>query len=108
MRRETTESAEAPIRLMEFVRSFHLGGTEGQVVELLRSLPPTYRVQLAVMNFVGPLSEAVMGQVSMCRKEPSGQPLRMTVPRSDRRQHRQLVVSAPLSLLGGAGSCSEV
>lgn len=59
MRRETTESAEAPIRLMEFVRSFHLGGTEGQVVELLRSLPPSYRVQLAVMNFVGPLSEEV-------------------------------------------------
>ena len=50
---------QAPIRLLQFTKSFHIGGTEGQVVELLRGLPSSYRVQVAVLQDTGPLLEAV-------------------------------------------------
>ena len=44
MRREEARMAEAPLRLVQFTKSFHIGGTEVQVVELLRGLPSSYRV----------------------------------------------------------------
>ena len=51
--------AQQPLRLLEFTKSFHIGGTEGQVVELLRGLPSSYRVQVAVLQDTGPLLESV-------------------------------------------------
>ncbi|MGA9524147.1 MAG: glycosyltransferase [Myxococcaceae bacterium] len=45
--------------MVEFVRSFHLGGTEGQVVELLRGLPRDYEIRVAVTHDAGPLLEQV-------------------------------------------------
>lgn len=48
-----------PIRLCQFTKSFHLGGTEGQVVELLRALPRRYSVRVAVTDDSGPLAETV-------------------------------------------------
>lgn len=50
---------EQPLRLVQFTKSFHIGGTEVQVVELLRGLPSSYRVQVAVLQDVGPLLSAV-------------------------------------------------
>jgi glycosyltransferase involved in cell wall biosynthesis len=50
---------ERPIRLVQFTKSFHLGGTEGQVVELLRGLPSRYQVQVSVLEEAGPLLEEV-------------------------------------------------
>ncbi len=47
------------MRMVEFVRSFHIGGTEGQVVELLRGLPREYDIHLAVTHDAGPLLEQV-------------------------------------------------
>jgi glycosyltransferase involved in cell wall biosynthesis len=52
MRREA--EAASGIRLVEFVRSFHIGGTEGQVVELLRGLPSDYRVGVGLISPLGP------------------------------------------------------
>ncbi|WPB81120.1 glycosyltransferase [Archangium violaceum] len=60
MRREEVRMAEEPLRLVQFTKSFHIGGTEVQVVELLRGLPPSYRVQLAVLQDQGPLMESVL------------------------------------------------
>ncbi len=51
--------AEEPLRLVQFTKSFHIGGTEVQVVELLRGLPSSYRVQVAVLQDEGPLMGAV-------------------------------------------------
>jgi glycosyltransferase involved in cell wall biosynthesis len=51
--------AEAPLRLVQFTKSFHIGGTEVQVVELLRGLPSSYRVQVGVLQEQGPLLGAV-------------------------------------------------
>ncbi|MBU8894172.1 glycosyltransferase family 1 protein [Corallococcus sp. H22C18031201] len=48
-----------PIRLVQFTKSFWLGGTEVQVVELLRGLPRHYPVQVAVLEKDGPLLEGV-------------------------------------------------
>ena len=45
-----TSLTRDPIRLVEFTKSFHLGGTEGQVLELLRSLPSGYQVEVAVLE----------------------------------------------------------
>ncbi|WP_257456411.1 glycosyltransferase [Archangium lipolyticum] len=59
MRREEARMAEEPLRLLQFTKSFHIGGTEVQVVELLRGLPSSYRVQLAVLQDVGPLMDSV-------------------------------------------------
>ncbi len=51
--------AEEPLRLVQFTKSFHIGGTEVQVVELLRGLPSSYRLQLAVLQDMGPLMDSV-------------------------------------------------
>lgn len=59
MRREESRVGERPIRMVEFVRSFHLGGTEGQVVELLRGLPRQFDIRVAVTHDAGPLLEQV-------------------------------------------------
>jgi glycosyltransferase involved in cell wall biosynthesis len=40
-------------RVLQFVNSFHLGGTEGQVVELLRGLAGRYRASAAVIRAEG-------------------------------------------------------
>jgi L-malate glycosyltransferase len=44
-----------PIRLVQFTRSFFIGGTEVQVLELLRGLPPSYQLQVSVLQEAGPL-----------------------------------------------------
>lgn len=59
MRREDARMGERPIRLVEFTRAFFLGGTEVQVLELLRGLPGHYRLQVAVLEEAGPLMEQV-------------------------------------------------
>ena len=59
MRREETRMAEAPLRLVQFTKSLYFGGTEGQVVELLRGLPSSYQVQVSVLDAVGPLMEPI-------------------------------------------------
>ena len=46
---------DAAIRLAEFTHTFHLGGTEVQVVELLRGLPEGYDVRVSVVKAEGPL-----------------------------------------------------
>jgi glycosyltransferase involved in cell wall biosynthesis len=56
MRREAEALVgEEPIRLVQFTRSFHIGGTEVQVLELLRGLPAEYRLQVSVLQDAGPL-----------------------------------------------------
>lgn len=59
MRREAEVAAGRPVRLVQFTRSFHLGGTEVQVVELLRGLPSHYRVQVGALEAAGPLVESL-------------------------------------------------
>ncbi|ATB26714.1 glycosyltransferase [Melittangium boletus] len=59
MRREDARMAEAPLRMVQFTKSFYFGGTEVQVVELLRGLPSSYRVQVCVLDAVGPLMEPI-------------------------------------------------
>jgi glycosyltransferase involved in cell wall biosynthesis len=58
MRREAEAvgHGEEPIRLVQFTRSFHIGGTEVQVLELLRGLPSRYRLQVSVLQDAGPLA----------------------------------------------------
>jgi glycosyltransferase involved in cell wall biosynthesis len=51
--------APLPIRLIEFTRAFYLGGTEAQLVELLRGLPGHYRVRVGALEAKGPLLGAV-------------------------------------------------
>ncbi len=41
-------------RVMQFVNSLHLGGTEGQVVELLRGLAEGFEMRAAVIHAEGP------------------------------------------------------
>ncbi len=60
MRREDPRMAEQPLRLLQFTKSFHIGGTEGQVVELLRALPDSYRVQIGLLQETGPLLDSVL------------------------------------------------
>ncbi len=48
-----TETGARPLRLVQFTRSFHLGGTEVQVLELLRGLSPSYHVQVCVLQAGG-------------------------------------------------------
>ncbi len=55
MRREAEAMGQEPIRLVQFTRSFHIGGTEVQVLELLRGLPGRYRLQVSVLQEAGPL-----------------------------------------------------
>ncbi|MCE9673908.1 spore coat polysaccharide biosynthesis glycosyltransferase ExoK [Myxococcus stipitatus] len=59
MRREEVRMEQEPIRLVQFTRSFHIGGTEVQVLELLRGLPHHYRLQVSVLEDAGPLMGAV-------------------------------------------------
>jgi glycosyltransferase involved in cell wall biosynthesis len=56
MRREVEVMGERPMRLVQFTRSFHIGGTEVQVLELLRGLPSRYQLQVSVLEDAGPLS----------------------------------------------------
>lgn len=75
MRREVSgelpREAAAPIRLVEFARAFYVGGTEVQVLELLRGLPSEYQIQVGVLSAVGPL----MPQVHELGYAPSEFPL---------------------------------
>jgi L-malate glycosyltransferase len=59
MRREDELQAEAPLRLVQFTRSFHMGGTEVQVLELLRGLPSSYHVRVGVIEHGGHLRRGV-------------------------------------------------
>jgi L-malate glycosyltransferase len=59
MRREDARMGREPLRLVQFTRSFHIGGTEVQVLELLRGLPPSYRLQVSVLEDAGPLMGTV-------------------------------------------------
>jgi glycosyltransferase involved in cell wall biosynthesis len=56
MRCEAEAMGERPMRLVQFTRSFHIGGTEVQVLELLRGLPSRYQLQVSVLEDAGPLS----------------------------------------------------
>jgi len=59
MRREDVNMGARPMRLVQFTRSFHIGGTEVQVLELLRGLPSSYQLQVSVLEDAGPLMGAV-------------------------------------------------
>jgi len=60
MRSERTlQRQERPLRLVQFTRSFHLGGTEVQVLELLRGLSPRCQLQVCVLQAGGQLLESV-------------------------------------------------
>jgi L-malate glycosyltransferase len=59
MRCEVEVVDRRPVRLVEFTRSFHVGGAEVQVLELLRGLPSRYAVRVGVLEGAGPLLEAV-------------------------------------------------
>lgn len=48
-----------PLRLVQFTRSFHLGGTETQVLELLRGLSSRCHTQVCVLQAGGHLLEGV-------------------------------------------------
>ena len=67
---DTAARGDRPVRLAQFVRSFHLGGTEGQVLELLRGLPG-FSVQLGVLQRAGPL----LAQVEALGLSPEPFPL---------------------------------
>ncbi len=49
------------IRVAELVNSLYLGGTEGQVVELLRCLRDRFDFRVAVLQLAGPLVDDVRG-----------------------------------------------
>ncbi|MBF5042511.1 glycosyltransferase [Aggregicoccus sp. 17bor-14] len=49
------DAPSAPIRLAQFTRAFYLGGTEVQIVELLRGLGARYQVSVGVLDLKGPL-----------------------------------------------------
>lgn len=51
-------SGEGP-RVMELVRSFHVGGTEGQLLELVRRCAGGCRLSVGVLDRGGPLAEEV-------------------------------------------------
>lgn len=57
--RAPAEHESRPIRLVEFAKAFYIGGTEVQVLELLRGLPERYQIEVAVLHEVGPLMEQV-------------------------------------------------
>jgi L-malate glycosyltransferase len=68
VRRLEAQRQDRPIRLVEFVRSFHLGGTEMQVVELLRGLPRRCQLRVAVTHDAGPLLEQVWQLGYLCEQ----------------------------------------
>ncbi|HEX8820585.1 MAG TPA: glycosyltransferase [Archangium sp.] len=72
MRREDARMGQEPLRLVQFTRSFHIGGTEVQVLELLRGLPPSYRLQVSVLQSAGPL----MGSLEQLGFVPEEFPLK--------------------------------
>src|SRR5262245_24378349 len=43
----------------QFTKSFHLGGTEGQVLALLRGLERRYQLRVGVLDEAGPLMEQI-------------------------------------------------
>lgn len=47
------------LSVCQFTKSFHLGGTEGQVLELLRGLQHRYQLSVGVLDEAGPLMEQV-------------------------------------------------
>ncbi len=47
------------LSVCQFTKAFHLGGTEGQVLELLRGLENRYRLRVGVLDEAGPLMEQV-------------------------------------------------
>ncbi|MCY1014795.1 spore coat polysaccharide biosynthesis glycosyltransferase ExoK [Pyxidicoccus sp. MSG2] len=75
MRREEVRMGREPLRLVQFTRSFHIGGTEVQVLELLRGLPPSYRLQVSVLEDAGPL----MGSLWKLGHAPEAFPLKGSV-----------------------------
>ncbi|XXF75533.1 glycosyltransferase [Myxococcaceae bacterium GXIMD 01537] len=77
MRREDARMWREPTRLVQFTRSFHIGGTEVQVLELLRGLPPRYRLQVSVLQDAGPL----MGSLWRLGFVPEVFPLRGSLTR---------------------------
>jgi L-malate glycosyltransferase len=56
MRREAEATWTEPIRLVQFTRSLYIGGTEVQVLELLRGLPAHYQLQVSMLREEGPLA----------------------------------------------------
>jgi glycosyltransferase involved in cell wall biosynthesis len=77
MRREAEAMGEQPIRLVQFTRSFYIGGTEVQVLELLRGLPSSYQLQVGVLQQAGPL----MGSLRQLGFEPEEFPLNGSLAR---------------------------
>jgi glycosyltransferase involved in cell wall biosynthesis len=75
MRREEARMGREPLRLVQFTRSFHIGGTEVQVLELLRGLPASYRLQVSVLEDAGPL----MGTLWKLGHAPEAFPLKGSV-----------------------------
>jgi glycosyltransferase involved in cell wall biosynthesis len=75
MRREEARMGREPLRLVQFTRSFHIGGTEVQVLELLRGLPPSYQLQVSVLDDAGPL----MGSLWKLGYAPEAFPLKGSV-----------------------------
>ena len=65
-------AGEVPIRLVEFTRAFYLGGTEAQLVELLRGLPRHYLVRVGVLDEKGPLLDSVRALGHAPRAFPLG------------------------------------
>lgn len=60
------------IRLLEVTKAFYIGGTEVQVLELLRGLPRHYQLEVAVLEQIGPLCEEVWGLGLLPREFPLG------------------------------------
>lgn len=77
MRREAERPGQEPLRLVQFTKSFHIGGTEVQVLELLRGLPASYRVQVSVLEDEGPL----LGALARLGFEPEVFPLHGSLAR---------------------------
>jgi glycosyltransferase involved in cell wall biosynthesis len=75
MRREEVRMGREPLRLVQFTRSFYIGGTEVQVLELLRGLPSSYRLQVSVLDDSGPL----MGSLWKLGHAPEVFPLKGSV-----------------------------
>lgn len=84
--RELVQAQERP-RVLEFVNTFHFGGTEGQVVELLRGLAPRFELSAAAIQVQGPHVETVR----RLGIEPFATPLEGSIARvATARQIRRL------------------
>ncbi|MHB8872976.1 MAG: glycosyltransferase [Myxococcaceae bacterium] len=70
--RSALRTEPTPIRLVEFTKAFWLGGTEYQVIELLRGLGTRYDVRVAVLDEVGQLIEEVWRLGKLPRSFPLG------------------------------------